>query len=278
MRTDRTEEVTVNESGKEQSSECVVLSEQTSAVAHKLPSTHTDPGKGRTAHEADLSQQKKKNVDASRPQERGGSGGGRTLAVEGSSPTTHRQRSSDSLTLSSSYSEGEATSSEGPTPSTAQGSGPGQARAPGAAKPPSSGKKSGKHSKKSKKGKKKDQQAQGKGGEKGGHQRSPASQRRRAHVLQRIRQDSLNTSSDEENSLTPLVDLPSPLLDPTFPVAGEVAGAGAGLVGGASPVKEGVEVWDQERVRGDLQRRILSKKPPAHFETPATDPIFHEVQ
>lgn len=175
--------------------------------------------------------------------------------------TPQRQRSSDSLTLSSSYSDGEVTSSEGASGSStgAQGGGAKKGVAKTAGPGSKAGKKSNKQTKKAKKVKKKEQSVK---------ERSEKSQRRRAHVLQRIRKDSLNTSSDEENSLTPVIDLPSPV-DRNFPT---------GLAESSSPEKEYPgDVRDPEKVRVDLKRRILSKKPPAHFETPATEPVFHDV-
>ena len=208
---------------------------------------------------ANTSQQVNTHTDTRKPAAKG-------LATATTAAAPSRQRSSDSLTLSSSYSESEITSSEGTSPSSSSTGVQGGAKK-GVAKTSSSGsgggggKKGGKQAKKSKKAKKKEQTVP--------KERSERSQRRRAHVLQRIRQDSLNTSSDEENSLTPLTDLPSPF-DPSFP---------GGMAGSISPVKEGmVEVFrDPEKVMADLQKRILSKKPPSHFETPATDPVFHDV-
>ncbi len=108
-------------------------------------------------------------------------------------------------------------------------------------------------------------------------ERSLASQKRRAHVLQRIRQDSLNTSSDEENSLT------SPGLPPDTQTPPEdlTGGGSGGVMETSSTTSLGSEKeassMDRESVKMSLQKRILLKKPPARFETPATDPIFHEV-
>lgn len=76
--------------------------------------------------------------------------------------------------------------------------------------------------------------------------------------MQRIRNDSWNTSSDEENSLAPLAESTS---------------ADAAFLEEEAAV---VEI-DAKKVQADLQKRILSKKPPAPFVTPATDPIYHEV-
>ena len=161
-----------------------------------------------------------------------------------------RQRSSDSLTMSSSVSDSEITSSEGASCNGEQAKNVLSAGA--------RGKKSKKQAKKSKskKGQKKSQPVaiqQSK-------ERSEKSLRRRAHVMQRIRNDSWNTSSDEENSLTPLTESSS--VDAAFL---------------EEEVVEVVEV-DAKKVQADLQKRILSKKPPAPFVTPATDPIYHEVR
>lgn len=166
------------------------------------------------------------------------------------------ERSSDSLTLSSSFSDG-SSSCSGDQLETPKGS----ARTPSSGS--STAKKSSKQSKKSKKSRKKEQTHS-----KEKTERSLASQRRKAHVLQRIRMDSLNTSSDEENSLTPLTNLLSPVESSEFVAMSSSVSSG----------KEAGEVaLDAESVKLDLQRRIMSKKPPAHFETPATDPVFHEV-
>jgi len=164
--------------------------------------------------------------------------------------STKRERSSDSLTLSSSYSDNDTPNGVQKTAlvSTHKSS-------------HHSGKKSGKRSKKPKQAHK-NESAQSK--ENKNKERSLASQRRRAHVLERIRRDSWNTSSDEDNSLTPATDVSSPLDSSTSSTLFTDEGSKNVLV-------------DVERVRADLQRRILSKKPPAHFETPATDPVFHEV-
>ncbi len=157
---------------------------------------------------------------------------------------TQRQRSSDSLTLSSSYSDDDLLS---------PGCSGDQRDLKKDATSTSRGKKSKKQSKKSKKSKKseKTQSSQSSG-------RSPSSQRRRAYVLQRIRNDSLNTSSDEEHSLT---------------LSSDAAVSNSALP--EMPTKE--TVFDAEKVKEHIHERVLSKKPPAQFDTPATDPIFHEV-
>lgn len=72
----------------------------------------------------------------------------------------------------------------------------------------------------------------------------------------RIRFDSLTTSSDEERGID------SPRLSRVEEVA--------------EPLPEGKEE-SKERLRQRLEHKILSKKPPAMFETPATEPLFHKV-
>ena len=97
-------------------------------------------------------------------------------------------------------------------------------------------------------------------------ERSQASQRKRAHILQRIRRDSLNTSSDEEHSL-------SSNSSDTFLTAGACAEhAQTDLTKEDSNAHRSVE-----DIKEELKKRIFSKKPPAYFETPGTDPIYHEV-
>ncbi len=109
-------------------------------------------------------------------------------------------------------------------------------------KPPKGGKKGadGKRSKKSKKKKKEGRgETEGKGA------------RRAVH---RTRSDSYTTSSDEERWLEGRRE------------AGRRDGG------------EGREAVDEEQVKAKLERRIQSRKPPSLFETPATDPIFHQVR
>lgn len=79
----------------------------------------------------------------------------------------------------------------------------------------------------------------------------------------RIRFDSLTTSSDEER----VID--SPCLSRVEEVAEPLAEDGR-------EVGEG-ERESKERLRQRLEHKILSKKPPAMFETPATEPLFHQV-
>lgn len=81
--------------------------------------------------------------------------------------------------------------------------------------------------------------------------------------IMRLRFDSLTTSSDEER----VID--SPLLSRVEEVAEPLA-------------EDGREVGEreresEERLRQRLEHKILSKKPPAMFETPATEPLFHQV-
>lgn len=161
-----------------------------------------------------------------------------------------RQRTSDSLTLSSSVSDSEVTSSEGAN------CGGEQTNESRNTKKPSTG--TGRKSKKQAKSKK-TKKSQKKSQPQPSKEKTEKSLRRRAYMMQRIRNDSWNTSSDEENSLTPLTESSS---ETAFP---ELAG-------------EKGEAVDTEKVKADLQKRILSKKPPAQFETPATAPIYHEVR
>ena len=71
----------------------------------------------------------------------------------------------------------------------------------------------------------------------------------------RIRLDSLTTSSDEERGIdSPRLSRVEEMVEPL-------------------PEKEECE----ERLRQRLEHKIISKKPPAMFETPATDPLFHKV-
>ena len=72
----------------------------------------------------------------------------------------------------------------------------------------------------------------------------------------RIRCDSLTTSSDEERGVD------SPCLSRVEEVA--------------EPLPESKEE-NKERLRQRLEHKILSKKPPAMFDTPATEPLFHKV-
>ena len=72
----------------------------------------------------------------------------------------------------------------------------------------------------------------------------------------RVRLDSLTTSSDEERGID------SPRL---FRVEEVV-----------EPLQER-KTESEEKLRQRLERKIISKKPPALFETPATEPLFHKV-
>ena len=101
--------------------------------------------------------------------------------------------------------------------------------------------------------------------------KSQASKRRRAHILQRIRSDSLNTSSDEERQLS------STSSDSLL--AGVVTSDSVFVDSPRtdSAKDDGNSLRDAGEVKKELKRRIISKKPPAYFETPGTDPIFHDV-
>ena len=101
--------------------------------------------------------------------------------------------------------------------------------------------------------------------------RSQASKKRRAYILQRIRSDSFNTSSDEEHSLN------STSSDSLIATAKSSTSQLAGSVWTNSFKEEKNLRRNTEEIKEELKKRILSKKPPAYFETPGTDPIFHEV-
>lgn len=112
-------------------------------------------------------------------------------------------------------------------------------------------------------GKKKDR-----GGEKrkeGGRKLEPmkkgAPMKAKKASIMRIRFDSLTTSSDEER----VID--SPRLSRVEEVAEPLA----------EDEKKENERESKERLRQRLEHKILSKKPPAMFETPATEPLFHQV-
>jgi hypothetical protein len=200
------------------------------------------------------------------------------VATEAKDGPVLRQRSSDSFTLSSSPSEGETpnNSSEGTSHSedqsqrTQKGS---SFKDGGSSKPGLSSGKGKKSSKKqSKKSKKK-----GKG--QGGQSSSPSAadqqarskriSKRRAYVLERIRSDSL-TSSDEEHCLgSSEMSTSSSSTD---------SGTSSLFLHQDSILEDGDSaVVDVDKLKCHLQRRIMAKKPPATFETPATQPLFHEV-
>ena len=107
-------------------------------------------------------------------------------------------------------------------------------------KPPSGGKK-----KASKKSKKKNKSSQ-------------ALEDRSHKRRQRRRSDSLTTSSDEEHTTLPPHPSSSSSLPPPSP----------------SPLSFGEDLG---AMKEHLKRRIFSRKPPALFETPATEPVYHEV-
>ena len=80
--------------------------------------------------------------------------------------------------------------------------------------------------------------------------------------IQRIRFDSLTTSSDEERGIdSPRLSRVEEVVEP-LPEREEVERKGE----------------SEERLRQRLEHKILSKKPPAMFMTPATEPLFHQVQ
>ena len=158
--------------------------------------------------------------------------------------TTHRQRNTDSLTLSESDTPGSDIAQQGKFTMPKQ-----------AVTSPTKGKKASakKHAKKAKAKKKlKSSQDLTKGGSSGvkGQGKRP----------QRLRHDSYTTSSDEE------------------PVKREAL-----VVTIPPPVERGPENeiedggMNTEKFKLQLQRKIQSKKPLSQFETPATDCIFHEV-
>ena len=77
----------------------------------------------------------------------------------------------------------------------------------------------------------------------------------------RMRLDSLTTSSDEERVIdSPRLSRVEEVVEPL-------------------PVKDERKVVGEtgERLRQRLEHKILSKKPPSTFETPATEPLFHKV-
>ena len=74
--------------------------------------------------------------------------------------------------------------------------------------------------------------------------------------IARIRLDSLTASSDEERGIdSPRLSQVEEVVEP-LPERGEES---------------------KERLRLRLEHKILSKKPPTMFETPATEPLFHKV-
>ena len=178
-----------------------------------------------------------------------------------------RQRSSDSFTLSSSLSEGEGPSSEGTTSHgedhrTQSSSNKDNRSSQSSLK----GKKSSKkQSKKSKKTHKKDKGQGGQSSSTDQQSRSKKISKRRAYVLERIRNDSL-TSSDDEHSLA------------SSDVSSSTDSGRSSLLHQDSILEDGDSaIIDVEKVKLHLQRRIMAKKPPSQFETPSTQPVFHEV-
>ena len=157
---------------------------------------------------------------------------------------SHRLRNTDSLTLSESDTPSSDVAQQGKVPTSKQ-----------PVTSPTKGKKASakKHAKKAKaKRKLKDSQDQTKAGSSQG--------KGQGKQPQRLRHDSYTTSSDEE------------------PVKREAL-----VVTIPPPVERGPDNEIEERgvdtetLKLQLQRKIQSKKPASHFETPATDCIFHEV-
>ena len=152
----------------------------------------------------------------------------------------HRQRNTDSLTLSSSFSENESSLLESlghskekciETHSNTN-------------KPPVSPTTSKKAQKrKLKKARKKEKAKE---------------VNKRKKRSQRSRCDSLTTSSDEEHSSSGVEMMSSTSTEKSTEDSGEV-------------------FIDEEALKLHLLKRIHSKKPPSHFATPATEPVFHEV-
>lgn len=162
------------------------------------------------------------------------------ILTESKGIEVHRQRSTDSLTLSSSFSENETLTSEVVTDNKDKH----REEPSNISKPPPSPTKSKKALKrKSKKAKKKEKAKE---------------ESKRKKRTQRTRTDSLTTSSDEDNSSSGVEIISSTSTEKSVEENGEV-------------------VIDEEKLKLHLLKRIQSKKPPSHFVTPATDPIFHEV-
>ena len=180
-----------------------------------------------------------------------------------------RQRSTDSFTLSSSPSEGEApTSSEGASQNEDQRAGGGKGSKIHLTSSSSSKNKksSKKQSKKAKKSQKRDKNQGGQSSSMDQKARSKKISKRREYVLERIRSDSL-TSSDEEHCLV------------SSEMNSSVDSGTSSLLQHQDSILEDGEsaVVDVEKLKLHLQRRIMAKKPPAQFETPSTQPVFHEV-
>ena len=185
-----------------------------------------------------------------------------------------RQRSNDSFTFSSSPSEGEGpTSSEGTATSQSEDQRTSGSNYKGemssSNRTTSSGKSkksSKKQSKKSKKSQKKDKGGQGgQSSSADQHSRSKKISKRRAYILERIRSDSL-TSSDEEHCLG------------SSEMSSSTDSGMSSLLHQDSILEDGDSaVVDVEKLKLHLQRRIMAKKPPTQFETPSTQPLYHEV-
>ncbi len=176
-----------------------------------------------------------------------------------SSETAHfkRRQNSSSLTLSSSLSDGEANVFE------MQGVNKSNPTKSSPASSPTNAKKSKKQSNKSGKKSRKDKDTSV-------PKKDPAksAQRKlaRALVLQRIRNDSLTTSSDEEHCLTP-TEIGSSKLSSSLSSCD------------AQTHQESEEdlIIDTEKLKLRLQKIIQAKHPPAQFVTPGTSTVFHKV-
>jgi len=134
----------------------------------------------------------------------------------------------------------------------------------------SKGKKSKKKGRKTKKSGKKEPTGQSSSSASSqSKERSEASKRRRAHVLQRIRRDSWNTSSDEDHTLSSNNSSESlSQCDSVFLESSQTTDL----------KKEDQNAQcSVDHIKEHLRKRIFSKKPPTYFETPATDPIYHEA-
>ena len=237
----------------------------TGATAYRGSSRSATPSTGAVAEQTRATKERKLVPDASQDH----------ITTEAKDGQVLRQRSTDSFTLSSSPSEGETpNSSEGTSHSedqsqrTQKGS---SFKDSGLSKPGLSLGKSKKSSKKqSKKSKKK---GKGQGGQSSSltaaeqQAKSKKISKRRAYVLERIRSDSL-TSSDEEHCLG----------SSEMSTSSTDSGTSSLLLHQDSILEDGDSaVVDMDKLKCHLQRRIMAKKPPATFETPATQPIFHEV-
>ncbi len=173
-----------------------------------------------------------------------------------------RQHNSSSLTLSSSLSDGEANVFEMPGVNESKLRLINNTKSSPASSP-TKAKKSKKQSKKSAKKSRKDKDTSA-------PKKDPAksAQRKlaRALVLERVRKDSLTTSSDEEHCLTPS-ETGSSKLSSSLSSCDTIA----------HQESEEDFVMDTEKLKLQLKKIIHAKKPPAQFVTPGTSTVFHEV-